>query len=113
MSPTTIGYIWCALAALASALATLLIKFSGQHGPDWNLLRVTYLGGAGATYALGFVCYTVALQRLEISLAYPVMTGIAMAFVAAFGVLALAESMTVSKVVGMVLVAAGAYALVR
>src|SRR5687768_10964904 len=89
MSPTTIGYIWCALAALASALATLLIKFSGQQGPDWNLLRVAYLGGAGATYALGFVCYTVALQRLEISLAYPVMTGIAMAFVAAFGVLAL------------------------
>ena len=113
MSPATIGYLWCALAALASALATLLIKLSGQHGPDWNLLRLAYLGGAGATYAFGFVFYSIALQKLDISLAYPVMTGIAMAFVATLGVLALGESMTASKAVGMVLVAAGAYALVR
>ncbi len=113
MTPAMTGYLWCALAALASALATLLIKVSGQQGSDWNLLRLAWLGGAGFTYVLGFVCYSLALQKLEISLAYPVMTGIAMAMVAALGFAFLHEPMSWSKGVGMLLIAAGAFALTR
>ena len=113
MNPVMTGYLWCALAALASAVATLLIKLSGQHGPDWNLVRLAWLGGAGFTYVLGFVCYSVALQKLEISLAYPVMTGIAMAMVAALGFAFLHEPLSWSKAAGMALIAAGAFALTR
>lgn len=113
MTPAMTGYLWCALAALASAAATFLIKLSGQHGPDWNLVRLSFLGGAGATYALGFVCYSVALQKLDMSLAYPVMTGVAMLAVAALGVAALNEPLTASKIAGMVLIVAGSFALVR
>ncbi len=113
MTPAMTGYLWCALAALASAAATFLIKLSNQHGVDWNLVRLAFLGGAGATYALGFVCYSVALQKLDMSLAYPVMTGVAMLAVAAIGVAALNEPLSVSKIVGMVLIVAGAFALVR
>jgi multidrug transporter EmrE-like cation transporter len=107
------GYLWCALAALASAMATFLIKLSNQHAADWNMVRVAFLGGAGATYALGFVCYSVALQKLDMSLAYPVMTGIAMAMVAAIGVAALDEPLSAAKIAGMLLIAAGAFALSR
>jgi small multidrug resistance pump len=107
------GYLWCALAALASAVATLLIKLSGQAGTDWNFTRLAWLGGAGFTYVLGFVCYSVALQKLEISLAYPVMTGIAMAMVATLGLVFLQESLSWSKAAGMLLIAAGAFALTR
>ena len=113
MTPAMTGYLWCALAALASAAATFLIKLSNQHGVDWNLVRVAFLGGAGATYALGFVCYSVALQKLDMSLAYPVMTGVAMLAVAALGVAALNEPLTFSKIAGMALIVAGAFALVR
>lgn len=113
MSPTLIGYLWCALAALASAAATYLIKLSGMAGAEWNLARLAYLGGACATYGLGFVCYSLALQRMQISLAYPAMTAITMALVALLGYAALHEAMTVSKVVGLVLIAAGAFALTR
>ncbi len=113
MSPATIGYLWCAVAALASALATFLIKLSNQHADAWTLVRLAYLGGACFTYVLGFVCYSVALQKLEMSLAYPVMTGFAMAMVALIGYAALNEPMTLAKVSGMVLIGAGAYALTR
>lgn len=113
MSPVVVGYLWCALAALASALATLLIKVSNQQGADWNLLRMAWLGGAAFTYVVGFACYSVALQKLDISLAYPVMTGIAMAMVATLGFFFLNEPMSWSKAAGMLLIAAGAFALTR
>lgn len=107
------GFLWCAMAALASAVATLLIKLSSQHGADLNVTRLVFLGFAGTTYALGFVCYSVALQKLDISLAYPVMTAVAMVVVAALGMAVLGETLTLSKVLGMVLIVAGAFALVR
>ncbi len=107
------GLLWCTLSALASAIATLFIKFANQAGSDWNLTRLSWLGGACAVYGLGFLSYSVALQKLHMSLAYPVMTGIAMAMVAVTGVLVLDEPMSASKVGGMLLIAAGAYALSR
>lgn len=113
MSPNLLGYLWCALAALASASATFLIKLSAQTGSDWSLPRLAYLGGACATYGLGFICYSVALQKLQISLAYPVMTAITMALVAVIGFAALHEPMTPSKLGGLLLIVAGAFALTR
>lgn len=113
MLPSMMGFLWCALAALASALATFLIKLSSQHGPDLNLHRLLLLGAAGGTYAFGFICYSVALQKLDMSVAYPVMTGIAMAMVAVLGIMIMGESLSAGKIVGMILIAAGAFALVR
>lgn len=107
------GFLWCAAAALASAMATLLIKLSNQHSIDWNTMRIMFLGAAAGSYALGFVCYSIALQKLDMSLAYPVMTGVAMLLVAGMGVLVLGESLSASKITGMVLIALGAYALAR
>lgn len=113
MPPAITGYLWCALAALASAMATLLIKLSSQHGVDLNLVRLALLGAAGATYVFGFICCSVALQKLDISLAYPVMTGTAIATVAALGIAALDEPLTANKVAGMILIALGAVTLTR
>lgn len=113
MTPATTGYLWCAAAGLASALATLFIKFSAQHAADWNVVRLTWLGVAALTYGAGFVTYSFALQKLDMNLAYPVMTGVAMAMVAALGFAALGEQLTASRVTGMVLIALGAIALSR
>lgn len=113
MSPALTGYLWCALAALASALATYLIKLSNQHADGWSLERLLWLGAACATYGAGFVCYSVALRKLDMSLAYPVMTGFAMTMVAVIGYAALNEPMTASKLTGMLLIGAGAFALAR
>lgn len=113
MPPTLTGYLWCALAALASALATYFIKLANQHADAWTMTRLMYLGFACATYGGGFVSYSVALQKLDMSLAYPVMTGMAITMVAAIGYAALNEPLTMSKLAGMVLIGAGAFALTR
>ena len=113
MNPSVIGFLWCAGASLASALSTYLIKMSGQAGSDWNLARLLWLGSACASYGLGFVCYSIALQKMQISLAYPVMTAITLALVALTGYAALQEPMSAAKLAGLVLVGAGAFLLAR
>lgn len=108
-----VGYAWCMLAAGASALATLLIKMSQQGGSGWTLTRLGWLGAACAAYGVGFVCYAIALQRLQMSLAYPVMVAITMVLVALAGYFALQEALTMSKLAGMLLIAMGAFVLAR
>ena len=108
-----VGYAWCVLAAAASALATLLIKLSQQTGSGWTLARLGWLGAACAAYGVGFVCYAIALQKLQMSLAYPVMVAITMVLVAIAGYFALQEALTVSKLAGMLLIALGAFVLAR
>ncbi|TFW17783.1 SMR family transporter [Duganella callida] len=114
MNPTFAGFLWCALASVASAAATYLIKLSSVYGGNGiNLTRLMWLGGAVTTYVLGFVCYSVALQKLQISLAYPVMTAITMALVALAGSVLLQEAMTPTKIAGMLLIASGAFVMAR
>jgi multidrug transporter EmrE-like cation transporter len=110
MSGTLFGYLWCAIAALASAGASFLIKFSsGDDG--WTPMRLAYLGGACATYALGFVCYTIALQKLPMTLAYPVMTATTIALVTLLGIGVLGETLTTIQMIGLVLISVGVFAL--
>jgi small multidrug resistance pump len=108
-----IGYLWCAGAACFSALSTYLIKLSGMAGADWNLARLMWLGAAAGSYVLGFGCYSVALQKLQISLAYPVMTAVTMSLVTAIGWMVLNEPLTATKIGGLCLIGAGAFVLAR
>lgn len=113
MNPAYFGYAWCLVSSLFSALATYLIKRSTMNGAEWNLLRLCWLAGACSSYVLGFACYALALQRLQMSLAYPVMTGFTMLLVASAGWLVLGEALTPAKLGGMVLLALGAWVLTR
>lgn len=108
-----LGILWCALAALASAGATYLIKISGSAGEGLSLARLLWLGAACASYGLGFVAYALALHRLQISIAYPVMTAITIAVVALIGYFALQEPLGASRLAGIALVALGAFLVAR
>jgi small multidrug resistance pump len=112
MNAAYFGYAWCLISSLFSALATYLIK-RAMGGAEWNLARLVWLSGAGGSYVLGFACYALALQRLQMSLAYPVMTGFTMLLVACAGWLVLGESLTPVKAGGMLLLALGAWLLTR
>ena len=108
-----LGIMWCALASLASAAATYLIKVSGSAGEGLSLARLAWLGAACGAYGLGFAAYAMALQRLQISLAYPVMTAITIGMVAVIGYFALQEPIGASRMAGIALVAAGAFLVAR
>lgn len=112
MSEASVGYLWSVLAALASAGASLLIKLASGDN-DWTPTRMAYLSGACATYALGFICYTMALRKLPMTLAYPVMTATTIALVTLLGICVLKETLSVMQLTGLVLISAGVFALVR
>ncbi|NVM78739.1 small multidrug resistance pump [Duganella sp. SG902] len=107
------GYLWLVLASVASAAATFLIKMSSQAGTGINLARLAWLGGAGGAYVLGFVCYAIALARLEISLAYPFMTAVTIVMVTLLGTMLLQEALTPTKIIGLILIGAGAFVVAR
>lgn len=116
MNSFFLGYLWCALAALASTGATYLIKLSTQVAEPslfWNWPRLSYLGAALASYGFGFVLYSFALKRLPISLAYPVMTAVTLVLITGVGAVFLSEELNVMKLIGIVLIALGAFFLTR
>ena len=104
------GIAWCALAGMASCGATLLIKQSHSHE---GTMRLVVLGMALATYGIGFVTYALALKNLPVNLAYPVMTGFTMLCIAGASALFLQEPLTVTQILGMALIAAGAVLVTR
>lgn len=108
-----LGILWCALASLASAIATYLIKVSAGAGEGMSMARLMWLGAACASYGMGFVAYSFALHRLQISIAYPVMTAITIAIVALIGYFALQEPIGASRLAGIALVTAGAFLVAR
>ncbi|WP_338766591.1 SMR family transporter [Massilia sp. METH4] len=113
MTSHAAGYAFCVAAAFASAAATFLIKQSTVANAGWTLARLLWLGAACGSYALGFVFYSMALQRLQMSLAYPLMTAVTTAVVALAGYLVWQESLGMAKLLGFVLLAAGAFLIAR
>jgi quaternary ammonium compound-resistance protein SugE len=110
-APSLYGMLWCALAGAASAGATFLIKLSHQAGA--GAARYLWLLAACAVYGIGFVCYAQALKRLDISVAYPVMTAMTIATLTAIGTLVLAEALTPAKLLGLGLLMSGVVLIAR
>lgn len=97
------GYVWCAAAGLCSALATLMIKLSVGGSDTGGWIKLYWLAGAAACYLAGFGAYSQALTKLEITIAYSMMTAVTMSLVACAGWLMLGESISGYKVSGMLL----------
>jgi small multidrug resistance pump len=98
-----IGYAWCIGAGSCSAIATLMIKISSNQPAGWGLIKLSWLAAAAASYAVGFVAYSQALAKLQMTVAYPVMTALTMLLVACSGTMLLGEPMGLSKLAGMLL----------
>lgn len=96
-----------------SALASVLLRIAGQM-PEVSaatvstltstpmLLRVAAIGA----YGLGFVLYALALRRIELSVAYPLMVGVAILAIFLYG-LAGGDPVTLKSVIGAVLIFSG------
>ena len=70
-----------------------------------------YLGGI--FYAASFGTFLASLRHFEVLTVFPLFSGLAYATVAVAAAVVLDESLTVSRVVGIVLVGVGAFLLVR
>jgi quaternary ammonium compound-resistance protein SugE len=69
---------------------------------------IPYLFALGI-YGLGFGLYALALRRLDLSLAYPLMVGLSIVGVFLFATLSGTEAVSAPRICGAVLIMAGAF----
>ncbi len=111
------------MGVLANVVAQLLLKSTmrgyelfGSGGLLRGLLGIfakPLFWLSMACYGLGFMFYTVALTRLELSKAYPVSSAAAIVMIAAVSFVFLQESLEASKLVGLALLIAGIFLVLR
>lgn len=102
-------YFLLFLSACMSALASVLIKLAGQEDFAWawqwqSLVSrpVFLIVGALAAYCFGFLFYAVALKKLELSIAYPIMVAGTILLIYGYGLL-MGESVNMQSAAGAVL----------
>jgi multidrug transporter EmrE-like cation transporter len=108
------GYLFLALALPLNATANVLLKIgAAQLGglDEPNLagrLIANYQLLAGLSlFALNVVFYVLALARLNLSVAYPIMMAGGVVIVVAVSVLLLHETLTIRRTIGLFLLIAG------
>ena len=111
------------LGVLANVVAQLVLKSTMRgydvFGSGGVLKGVLGIFGkplfwlSMACYGIGFMFYTVALTRLELSKAYPVSSAAAIVMIAAVSFVFLRESLEAAKLVGLALLIAGIFLVLR
>jgi len=112
------------LGVLANVVAQLLLKstmrgydvFASGGGALKGVLGIfgkPFFWLSMACYGVGFLFYTVALTRLELSKAYPVSSAAAVVLLVAVSVAFLRESLNPLKLIGLVLCILGIFLVLR
>jgi len=99
-------------SGIMSALASVFLRIAGQMPvasattfaltSTPMLLRLSAIGA----YGLGFILYALALRRVELSVAYPLMVGVAILAIFLYGI-AGGDAVTVKSVIGAILIFSG------
>ena len=107
------AYFMLFLSGTCSALASVLLRVSGQMSGAGsliglmttpNLLRLAAI----AAYGAGFVLYALALKRIELNIAYPLMVGIAILEIFGYGLIG-GETVSVRTAFGAALIMGGIF----
>jgi len=119
------AYAFLTLALLFNALANILIKYSMSHGVrsflplqgsalkpvavfmSWPYLLAVFF------FATNLVCYSMALRSLKLSLAYPLMVGLGYLVILAVQLVIFGEKLTSLQYLGVALILAGVWFVVR
>ena len=107
-------YVLLILALTLNAAANLLMKIGANRlavasvrDAIASLTANFYLVGGLGLFALNVLLYAVALRKLPLSFAYPVMTAGSVLLVVCASVVVLKERITVSEGIGILLMLAG------
>ncbi|MCP4144803.1 MAG: hypothetical protein GY752_05900 [bacterium] len=109
-------YIALIVALLANAFANILIK-SGMKSKEIALsdpltalkqiiTNPLVIAGVGL-FALNIVAYSYVLSKIQLSIAYPIMTSVGFLIVVGFSVFALKEQVSMVQIIGIVMIATG------
>lgn len=105
------------LSGTCSAMASILLRVAGQLGVAPDALAMTLFtrpmllrAGALGAYGAGFLLYALALRKIELSVAYPLMVGVTLLEIFVFG-LCNNEALTLKTLAGAGLLTAGVFLL--
>ena len=98
-------YVFLLFAIAAEVVATSLLKSTAGFTRIWPTLAC--LGG----YTLAFIALSQAVRHIPVGIAYAMWAGLGTAAVVAIGAVFLGEALSVTKVVGLVLVVGGVVVL--
>ncbi|KAA1009771.1 ligand-binding protein SH3 [Paraburkholderia panacisoli] len=103
------SYITLLLSGSCSALASILLRLAGKMPADNGAFLLSfatrpllYRFGAIGAYGAGFVLYAIALKRVELSIAYPLMVAVTILEITLFGA-ALGEGASLRTLTGVAL----------
>jgi multidrug transporter EmrE-like cation transporter len=108
------GYLFLALALVLNATANVLLKIGAARLGDLDepnlagrLITNYHLLAGLALFAVNVVFYILALARLNLSVAYPIMMAGGVVIIVAASVLLLHEALTMRQAIGLFLLIAG------
>ena len=112
-------YIIFALAIIFNAGANILIKIGMNEAvldTGFNIFRMIlimlkniYVMSGVFSFGLALVLYSYVLSRVNLSIAYPLMTSLGFAIVVSFSVIFFKESLQFLQIIGLILIVAGVW----
>lgn len=108
-------FLMFALTVAANTLGTIFIKIGSSKisainlslGSIWSIMSNLYVLAGIFFYAASFPAYSYILQRLNVSVAYPIFASAAFAAVILISSLFLKESLTILQIFGLILIIGG------
>ena len=107
-------YLLVALSSVFSIIASIALKTGGALNPtrtSWDGMLPYAV--AVTAYGMGFGLYALALRKLQLSLAYPVMVALSMLGIFAYGTLWAHETVTLHRALGAGLIGTGIFLVLR
>ncbi|KVD48538.1 hypothetical protein WS61_06860 [Burkholderia sp. ABCPW 11] len=107
------GYLTLMLSSIASAAASVLLKLAADLSPDSARL-FQILGGMGlkvvavGCYGIGFIFYSMSLKSIQLQVAYPVMVGMTILLLFAYGFV-MSQLVSPMSILGAVFVCVGIF----
>ncbi len=101
-------WLWLILAAFLTSSGSLCLKQSRLDGKGF---LSPFFFASMALYAINFLAYTKSLDRLPVSTAYPVFSGLAFVLLAVFSTFFFQESLQLMQWVGIALILVGVFFL--
>jgi small multidrug resistance pump len=95
------GWLYLVLAILLEVAGTTSMKLSGGFSKLIPSVSIFVF------YGLSFVSLTLALKKVEISVAYAIWAGVGTALITLIGIIYFSESMTLLKLLGIGLIIVG------
>ncbi|MDN7931014.1 hypothetical protein [Burkholderia metallica] len=107
------GYLTLVLSSIASAAASVFLKLAADLSPD-SARFLQFLGGTGlkvvaiGCYGIGFIFYSISLKSIQLQVAYPVMVGLTILLLFAYGMM-LSQSVSMASMLGAAFVCLGIF----